>query len=264
MMLSALLVLAPLFPPSQEQTSAFRTVEFPSLDGLTITADLYAPHEDPKTPFLVLCHQAGWSRGEYRETAPRFVAMGFNCLAIDQRSGGEVREVPNETAKAADEKGLGTNYLDARQDIIAAVRHARSKYAEGPLVLVGSSYSAALVLEIAGSEPGLADVVLSFSPGEYFQRLGKGPAFIQKAAAHIECPVFVTSAKEESGAWKGIFEAIPGEKKVSYTPETAGNHGSRALWKRFEDCPGYWNAVTSFLDTFVPRECEATSGERGQ
>ena len=37
-------------------------VEFPSEDGVIITADLYAAHVDPKTPFIVLFHQAGWSR----------------------------------------------------------------------------------------------------------------------------------------------------------------------------------------------------------
>ena len=45
-----------------------------------------------------------------------------------------------------------------------------------------------------------------------------------------------------------IHAAIPGDAKASFLPETRGNHGSRALWARFEDSPAYWEAVTSFLD----------------
>jgi hypothetical protein len=46
-------------------------ITFPSGDGVTCTADLYRVHPDPATPFIVLFHQAGYSRGEYREIAPR-------------------------------------------------------------------------------------------------------------------------------------------------------------------------------------------------
>ena len=254
MLSTTLLALCPLLSPAQEGKSPFSHIEFPSSDGLTITADLYAPHEDPKTPFLLLCHQARWSRGEYRETAPRFNAMGFNCMAIDQRSGGEVRNIPNETAKAAAAQGLSTNYLDARPDVVAALRYARKHHAEGPLIAVGSSYSSSLVLEIVGSDNDLADGVIAFAPGEYFGRFGASDTFVADAAKDLLCPVFITSAKKEESAWRPIYEKIRSEKKGFFLPETAGNHGSRALWKRFEDSDGYWEALTGFLDRHFPRK----------
>ena len=37
--------------------------------------------------FIVMFHQAGWSRGEYREIAPKLVAKGYRVLAVDQRAG---------------------------------------------------------------------------------------------------------------------------------------------------------------------------------
>jgi hypothetical protein len=40
-------------------------------------------------PYILLSHQAGSNRAEYAPIAPRLVKPGFNCLAIDQRSGGE-------------------------------------------------------------------------------------------------------------------------------------------------------------------------------
>ncbi|MGE3164407.1 MAG: alpha/beta hydrolase [Planctomycetota bacterium] len=231
----------------------FRQVEFPSLDGLTITADLYVANANERTPFLVLCHQAGWSRGEYRQIAPKLVAMGFSCLAIDQRSGGAVEGVTNETAARAQKVGKGVTYADARQDIVAALRHARKEYAKGALVAVGSSYSSALVLEIVGTEKSIADGVVSFAPGEYFADLGKSPTFVQAGAAKLSVPVFITSSKDEAGQWRAIFGAIPSKKKQSFVPTTAGNHGARALWERFSDSGDYWKALTGFLDQHFPR-----------
>ena len=60
-------------------------------------------------------------------------------------------------------------------------------------------------------------------------------------------PVFITSAKKEHAQWRGIFAAIGTKTKASYLPKTAGNHGSRALWKKFGDNAGYWTAVEAFL-----------------
>jgi hypothetical protein len=39
-------------------------VMFTAADGLEVTADCYEPV--PGNPMVVLCHQAGWSRGEYK------------------------------------------------------------------------------------------------------------------------------------------------------------------------------------------------------
>jgi len=63
-------------------------------------------------------------------------------------------------------------------------------------------------------------------------------------------PVFITSARNEEGSWKAIYAAIANEQKVSFLPETIGNHGSRALWQQFTDHTAYWAAVTSFLNQF--------------
>lgn len=244
--LAALLLAMPHVAHSQEPS--FTTIEFPSLDGLLITADLYRAHDDPTTPFIVLCHQAGWSRGEYREIAPRLNQMGFNCMAIDQRSGGKVNGVDNETARRAKKEGKSTAFPDAEQDIIAALKYARDQN-KGKIILWGSSYSAALSLRIAGEHPDLVDAVLAFAPGEYFTRFGKPDDWIAQSAQKIEVPVFITSAKDEYPRWKSIYEAIPSRQKVKFVPSTPGNHGSRALWKKFDDSDDYWNAVTPFLES---------------
>ncbi len=231
------------------QATAQKTITFPSQDSLLITADTYIAHTDKKTPLIVLFHQAGWSRGEYREIAPKLNALGFNCIAVDQRSGKGVNDVRNETAQRAEKAGKSTTYPDARQDMIAALKYARRHYADDKLIAWGSSYSAALVLQILGSQPDLADGALSFSPGEYFSRFGKSNTWVRDAARHIKIPVFITSAKRESDSWSAIFAAIPSKNKTAHLPSTGGNHGSRALWEKFDDNADYWEAVTTFLKT---------------
>ena len=224
---------------------------FGSPDGLQVTADLYfAADSTPKTPFIVLCHQAGWSRGEYREIAPRLNELGFNCVAIDQRSGGTVNRVTNLTRMKAVAQSKTMNFVTAEQDIIAAVKWTKAKHCKGKVLLWGSSYSAALALRIAGEDPKLVDGVLAFAPGEYFERFDKPKDWIATSAKKISVPVFITSAKDESEKWSAIFEAIPGESKTKFIPETAGNHGSRALWRKFPDSVEYWASVQEFLGQF--------------
>ncbi len=237
--------------PAKSEKPSSTPLIFPSKDGLALRADLYAPHKDPKTPFIVLFHQAGWSRGEYQAIAPRLNRMGFNCMAVDQRSGGEVNGIVNETAKRAKASKLPTEFVDAKQDMESALEYARKQLTTGPLLAWGSSYSAALVLQICGENALLADGVLAFAPGEYFRTRGKD--WIAKSAAGLQVPVFITSAKDEEKNWNGIFSSIKSLRKTSYLPKTAGNHGSRALWRKFKDSPGYWVAVSEFLKPFLPK-----------
>jgi len=222
-----------------------KTITFEAKDGLKVTADLYESNK-AGSPFIILFHQAGWSRGEYREIAPKLNDLGFNCLAVDQRSGNTVNGVDNETSKTASSEGLETGMINAIPDLEAAISYVKSNYKPSVLIIWGSSYSASLVLKVAGDNPGLVDGVLSFSPGEYF---GKDIS-IANSAGNIQIPVFITSAKGEKKNWERIFESIPSEQKTNYLPETTGNHGSRALWKKFSDSKGYWDSVIAFLDQF--------------
>ena len=227
-------------------------ITFPSEDGLPVSAEVYAPHASAAAPVIVLFHQAGASRGEYVEIAPWLNRLGYNCLAVDQRSGGGMNGVANETAQRAEKKNLPTGYVDALPDIRAALRYARRHYGERGVLAWGSSYSAALVLQLAGTSPGLVDGVLAFSPGEYFRRAGKGATWIQSSARDIRVPVLIASARDEAGEWAGIFAAIESKHKVAFVPATAGRHGSRALWSRYRDSDAYREAVQAFLAQYFP------------
>jgi len=222
---------------------AQETIEYPSKDGLEITADLY--EAENSDTFILLFHQAGWSRGEYKEIAPKLNVLGYSCLAVDQRSGGEVNSVKNKTHKRAKKAGKKTEFVDAFQDIEATVAYVKKTYSPEKIIIWGSSYSSSLVLKYAGDNPDSIDAVLSFSPGEYF---GKDD-FIKNSASKIKVPTFITSAQGEKNSWSAIHLAIPTTTKTSYLPRTKGNHGSRALWSKFNDSGAYWAAVNDFLES---------------
>lgn len=228
------------------QTIAQEKIVFESSDGLKVTADLYVTNPED-SPFIILFHQARWSRGEYLEIAPKLSKLGFNSMAIDQRSGGEVKGVINETHRLAIEKGLPTEYTDAEVDMNSAIDFVKTKFNKASkLIIWGSSYSSALVLKIAGDRKDI-DGTLSFAPGEYFPNKGKN--YITKSAINITKPVFITSAKNEKIEWWEIYNKIPSSKKAYFLPNTNGQHGSRALWEMFPEHKDYWNAVTKFLKT---------------
>lgn len=244
--LTALLWAGPL------AAQAPKTITFPAADSLPLTADVYAPLP-PTAPFIVLFHQAGASRGEYRAIAPKLVAMGFNCMAVDQRSGDAVNGVRNQSAREAASRHQPVSMLSARQDLEAALRYARARYARGPVLAWGSSYSAALVLVIAGEDRGLVDGVLAFSPGEYFPVAPGRPTLVTDAARAIRVPVFITSARSEASDWRPIFAALTPSLRRAYVPEVEGRHGSGALWKDTPGQEGYWQAVRGFLNRRFPR-----------
>ncbi|MEM7108513.1 MAG: hypothetical protein AAF519_09835 [Bacteroidota bacterium] len=222
------------------------TIFFTSEDGLKVAGELYMPHSDT-APFIILFHQANWSRGEYIEIAPELNRLGFNCLAVDLRSGGEVNGVKNITKQNALRGMKETQYVNALPDMKAAIKFATGNYARGQLIIWGSSYSSALSLKLAGDLGTSISAVLAFSPGEYFVSQGKPRDFITSSAGSITQPVFVTSSRDEKNSWWGIYVAIPSDQKQYFLPSSSGNHGSRALWSKFSDSKDYWNAVTKFL-----------------
>lgn len=226
---------------SMEQTTS--TVTFAAADGLTVTADLYWTG-DQTAPFIILFHQADYSRGEYLEIAPKLNAMGYNCLAVDQRSGGQTNDILNETYRAAKAEGLPTGYADAYPDLEAALSYVIQQFAPDQLIVWGSSYSSSLVLILASEHPGEIDAVLSFSPGEYFQYNGKKVA---DYAAKITQPVFITSAKSEEKSWRGIADQITSSSSVFFVPQGNGRHGSSTLFEKTSNNAEYWTAVSDFL-----------------
>lgn len=232
----ALLVCAALCPVM----FAAQPVNFRAADGVTVYGE-YSPAANSKS-IILLFHQAGSSHAEYNPIVPELVKMGFNCLAIDQRSGGNMYG-PNRTAAHVHDN---PSYMDAYKDMQAAFAWAEARGFGGNIIAWGSSYSSSLVLLLAAAHPEDVKAVLSFSPGEYLDGVN-----VQQAASKVTCPVFIDTAKDpkEIASAKPIFEALPSQNKTMFEPGTAGNHGSSTL-RMDKDPRGAaenWKAVGQFL-----------------
>ncbi|HNV81473.1 MAG TPA: dienelactone hydrolase family protein [Tenuifilaceae bacterium] len=217
-----------------------QTVTFTSSDGVTVTADHYVA--STQNPYIILLHQAGYSRGEYRETAPKLVNLGFNCLAVDLRSGNEVNYVKNATAADAVSKGKSIDYIDAQPDIVAAIDFV-SQRSKKPITLLGSSYSASLALVEATNNFKIKSVVV-FSPGEYFGNELQVKEAIQK----IYVPILALSTQTEYPSMCMLLDHVPNKHLTLFKPRNGeGSHGSKALWESNPNHREYWMALTQFF-----------------
>ncbi len=223
-----------------------KSILLKSSDGVTVHADLYE-HQNKNAPVILLFHQAGYSRGEYRTIAPELNKLGFTCISIDQRSGKQVNGVTNKTFLAAKKLQKKTKYPDALPDLESALNYAKEKYKSSKIIIWGSSYSASLVFILGSKYQKDISGILAFSPGEYFTYEGKK---INEFSKTLNIPIYITSAKNEHNSWKKIYEAIPNSNKTYFLPKDNGFHGSKALWKTKIGHENYWNSVRSFLDQF--------------
>lgn len=89
-----IVIIMGILLPFMVYSADFQTVTFETEDGLVVTADVYVSQPE-SAPFILLFHQAGFSRGEYRPIAPKLNELGFNCMAVDQRSGNMANGVVN-------------------------------------------------------------------------------------------------------------------------------------------------------------------------
>jgi dienelactone hydrolase len=128
---------------------------------------------------------------------------------------------------------------------VAATDWARQNTGAHQVGVLGSSYSAGLVLVLSAQDKTFADAVMSFSPGEYYGSRN----FVAKKMGDIQVPTFLTSARGEVGQWKPFAERI-NSPVVAFTPEGAGRHGASALDSR--DAAEYWTALESFLERYLP------------
>lgn len=230
-----------------QNSTTYQRVQFQSLDSLLIDANYY--HVSNNAPSILLCHQARWNKYEYDSIAVVLKNKGYNCLATDQRSGGIMNidgiQPVNATHIRAVAANLPTDYLDAEQDIIAAIDYLYNK-TQKPIILWGSSYSSTLAL-YNGLNNDKVTAVISFSPGDYFSEQKGSLVPLLEASSK---PFFITSSKTEAEGVRNLIKnKEQAEQQVQYIPKQDGHHGSRALWSSKIGHEEYWTAIISFLES---------------
>lgn len=226
---------------------AAEPVTLTAADGVVVYGQ-YWPAAGAKTPLILAFHQAGSSHAEYDPLAPRLNRAGFSVLAIDQRSDGGEFGGTNRTVAAL---RRSAPYDAALADLEAALAWGKAHADGAPVLVLGSSYSAALVFLLAAKHPADLQGLLAFSPGEYLGR----PDAVGRAAREVRVPAFIDQAAddEEIAASRAIFNALPGDRKTLFIPKN-GVHGAATL-RRDRNAAGAeenWGAVTTFLAQFKP------------
>jgi alpha-beta hydrolase superfamily lysophospholipase len=237
------LFVASVFIMSASSARANAEVTLRASDGGVISGMRWTPAGEARAGVL-LFHQAGSNYGEYAPIGPRLADLGYDVTAIDQRAGGNAFGRANATVAA---RGKISGFLAALPDLEAALADARQRLPGKPIVVVGSSYSAALVFLLAAGHPADVAAVVAFSPGEYLSG-----ASVDAAAKRVTAPVFVTSAADsfEISAAADILAASPSKLKEQFVPK-AGPHGASLL--RADSNPEGSTAAWAALEAFLAR-----------
>ena len=224
------------------------TVSLTAADGVKVFGTLWRA-AGTKPPIIVAFHQAESSAAEYSPIAPRLVQAGFTVLAIDQRSGDGAFGGTNRTAAAL---GREANYEAALPDLEAALAWAKASANGAPVVVWGSSYSAALVFLLAAKHPRELNGVIAFSPGEYLTK----KTAVRDAARNVVVPVYIDQASgaEEVDESAAILKAVKSADKQQLISPATSTHGSSTL--RADTNPSgaeaHWKSVLKYLERFKP------------
>jgi dienelactone hydrolase len=253
---SVLSALSTAFPTAS-RAAAFTPAEvrFRSGDRLEVTADFYRATASGG-PCVLLFHQSGSSRGEYRTIAPELAARGFSALAVDLRSGRRDRWnlVWNETARKAGtidalERGDGEKLQQIMagtpKDEEAALKWLRDQRGCGRVVVWGSSFSANHALEMARRFPDQIGGVIAFSPGEYDPA---NPEAMRAVAAEVKVPSWVVWGRREDEISEPVSKARRFGTRGARVSRT-GFHGSSILF----DDTFPWGDLWVFLERVALR-----------
>jgi len=194
------------------------------------------------TKIAILFHQAESNRMEYETVLSLFHVAGFDTLTVDQRSGGTRWDTDNMTVKRI---GESAEYAEAYPDMEAALNYAiKRKYKK--IMLVGSSYSAALAIVLASKNPDKVIAVAAFSPGEYFPDKNR----IKMAAARLNVPLYITGARNEMKRVEEVIIKTDDQDITFYRPLNAV-HGVSSL--RQDQNPDGYKANMEDFKNFVER-----------
>lgn len=235
---ACIFILFPAF--SSFNTIRVSTVRFTAADGLEITADEYIVEQG--RPYILLFHEQGSSRGEFKTIARRLCKINYNCLAVDLRNGGNDNFVSNETIKQLREGNAKADVQDIEQDVLAAIDYAFEK-SNLPVILFGSGANGSLSLLVALNNEHTRAVV-ALSPGEYFMPGIK----VQDTVAQLKKPVFITSSKSEFPYVSELASGIDKEYLTLFEPRQGeGMRGTASLSTTYDQNTEYWIALLVFF-----------------
>ena len=135
--------------------------------------------------------------------------------------------------------------VETAPDMEAALNYTvKRKYKK--IMLVGSSYSAALAIVMASKQPDKVIAVAAFSPGEDFPDKNR----IKMAAARLKVPLYITGARNEMKRVEEVIIKTDGQDITFYRPLNSV-HGVSSL--RQDQNPDGYKANMEDFKNFVGR-----------
>lgn len=235
-------------------------------DGTAVYVYEYPPTAAPRDAPLLMFHMAGGdARGELDEIARRLAGRGHRVFAADLRGGGShFRERDpasanyiNQTSQAfAETPPLCSAYADAE----AALNHVRQTTGRRAIV-TGSSYSAALAVQLAARRPEAVQGFVAFSPASGEPMMGCEP---EPWLAELQVPGWAVRPREEAEIdWVRAQRETWSRQGVQTGVYALGSHGTSILVPRRArgDSEPVWGDFERFLDSLGPDEpVELASG----
>ncbi len=211
-----------------------KVVSFNAKDGVTIYA--YDYHISDSLPYVILLHSETGSKLEYKDIAYKIAKLGYNCLALDMRTGN------NETSSEYKKNNPEPQLIDAKKDIEAAIDFAYEK-SNQPVILFGTGFSASLAMLTAKGNDKVK-AVIAFSPGEYFLPALK----VEDQLAGYNKKTFVACSQMEYPYVEQLISKADKSQITLFKPGTGqGAHGIKALSVKSDGYKEYWLAVYLFF-----------------
>ena len=226
-----------------------KEISFHTPDSIQIFGDLY--EQDKEAPIILLFHQGGSNaRAEYGPIIPKLLEKGYNILATDQRMGGQYYGKYNRTLVKVSDHLYSNPYgfCDAYNNLESALDCAINRGFTGDVILWGSSYSAALAIQLAHKNQDEVDGVLAFSPA------GGPPMKDCPADPYLDdlnVPLIVLRPPNEmeSESVQKQFDLVQEKGHQAYVAIN-GVHGSSMLVEERvgADVSATWEVVYEFLE----------------
>jgi pimeloyl-ACP methyl ester carboxylesterase len=245
---SAVILMMLVSPATADDASPEpREISYETEDGITIYGDVYDVGEDKENPMVLLFHQAGGNaRAEYGAIIPVLLDQGYAVLAIDQRNGGSRLGGTNRTVEKLGEKKYG--YCEAYPDLAGALDFVEAEGYTGPRAVWGSSYSAALVIQLGAEHGERIAAVLAFSPASGDPLADCLP---EKYSETLEIPALMLRPASEMEREK-VKQQLELFGEQGHQTYVAGNgvHGSSMLnpERVGADVGDTWAVVNEFLE----------------
>ena len=205
-----------------EAFAASREVRFTTADGVELSGRLFGPETAPAG--IVFAHMLPADQGSWYEEAARYADAGYLALTFNFRG-----YCPGDEGGCS---GGDKDPDEAAVDLAAAAAYLRSQGVQR-IALVGASMGGAAALNVAASDPGATEAVITLSAPAAIGALAVGPDTL----ARIEAATLYLAATDDASAAQAAeafynwsvqpkrFEVLPSDDHG--TDMLTGNAGGR-------------------------------------